>query len=399
MDDANISDNIKHESPEEFVLILPSGNGANKAFKPIKLETSTSSLTIKLKKFDRKWRSRAKNFESFIVCIKCLRVFKRNANFIQHLCTPNILHCDMCFKTFKFKSDILNHLNHFHMKLNHFECNKCGEKFRRFQSLIIHHNSVRLWKCHACIKTFKCKLLFRKHVKDHGQSFKCNQCSYVGCSMMRLYMHKEVHDKKFSCQTCGEKYLKPEFLETHQMKNYHGIYSSKPIQKIKCNICKRSFLNLRYLKHHRTHMHATFKYQCDYCGKVFKSKPGLITHIYGHATKASCTICKKKFNKYYLKDHFNLQHVLKADFECDLCAKNFKQKKKLKRHIDNSHPRGKFACPFRCFKKFRKIEKLFRHNREHVGIKQWKCKKCSFIANQKVLKLHVTKNRCRRKCR
>lgn len=59
------TDNVKHEPPVEFVLILPQPTESEE------LQIVTKKVSVVLKKFGGKYRRKLKMFTSFLVCEKC----------------------------------------------------------------------------------------------------------------------------------------------------------------------------------------------------------------------------------------------------------------------------------------------------------------------------------------
>lgn len=349
--------NIKQEPEEHYFLILPPPPEIENIGRNIKTEP-TKELSVKLKRFDKYWIVKAKYQEIYKACGKCERIFKQRKFFDAHACD---FKCDLCSRVFTKNGTLAKHKIIFHLNIKPFECVDCGFCYRTERELEAHKNSSVIRNCLSCNIDFKCLLNYHKHLKNHGNSFKCNQCPYIGRSMKNLHAHNYFHEKKFACEICGKKYLKRLYLERHQFIYHFKTCKNSSSSKLSCNECGKKFKHSSYLKQHQKFIHSGVKHQCDYCLKKFNGKGNLVNHIFDHIEKVPCKICKKGFSKFRLIAHYRLQHLTEARFKCDLCDRKFKQKKKLKRHIVDVHRYGKFTCA--CRQKFITLDELFNHRR------------------------------------
>ena len=83
----------------------------------------------------------------------------------------------------------------------------------------------------------------------------------------------------------------------------------------------------------------TIKPQCELCGKYFKSKGNLRTHIESvhESSKHPCDMCVYKApNKYSLIQHKNALHK-KIKYPCNQCGLQTTTQGSLKTHIQSVH--------------------------------------------------------------
>lgn len=177
---------IKKEPPVESVLIVPRPKTSNwpapkqeEGVKPKPKRVKSVQLT----KFDAKWRSRSKLFQTFFFCFYC-KFGLMSENFMnRHLKTcrkisPTKFECDCCIKRYLQKKHLRQHV-HMHSSEGKYSCTKCGTVFSRKENFLKHSRSKKINKCANYEVEFSCKpLLFRHQREVHGNMFKCDECSY-----------------------------------------------------------------------------------------------------------------------------------------------------------------------------------------------------------------------------
>ena len=110
-----------------------------------------------------------------------------------------------------------------------------------------------------------------------------------------------------------------------------------------CNICGKTFQSPISYEKHNAIIHGTGKSLsfCDFCGKSFKDRSGLLGHMKHHELEDMlyvCDICEKTFRKIkLLKGHIKFMHNSRREFECKLCNRKFTLKSNMKQHIENIH--------------------------------------------------------------
>ena len=112
--------------------------------------------------------------------------------------------------------------------------------------------------------------------------------------------------------------------------------------------------------------------KCELCAKFFKAKTYLKRHIqicHSDRRPHKCTKCEKAFKTaFVLKEHFQSIHSDLRSFKCSSCDKCFKTKSKLTSHIRHVHADiiQLFDCSF-CQKSFQCQGKQRTHEeRDHL---------------------------------
>ena len=292
------------------------------------------------------------------------------------MCSKKIrINCEFCNKDFSTQRMLNNHLKAKHLeKIKNitFDCDFCGYKtfnkagIRRHMKLHTNGKSIN-YVCDFDAKIFnhkgnlyrhmrvhmakvKCKICqselkirsFRSHMKEcHSTelNFTCKICPLKFKSQNRLQAHESNHNKRYECSKCGKKFRIPHLLKNHDLHVHQNILN------FECEICGRKVKNNSLLKlHKKSHDKSRSKpYKCQRCKFSTDRKQSFMKHVNYHEKEdkrfgaminplkcTECTtLCK---NKRALRQHKKIVHS-KIFFQCDLCAKNFKVKGKVLRHM------------------------------------------------------------------
>ena len=153
--------------------------------------------------------------------------------------------------------------------------------------------------------------------------------------------------------------------EPKEKKRHHGITSHSDYGKNSSDI------------QHNTHPgEKTFK--CDTCGKTFKFKSQLNSHLRSHTGEKpfTCDICGKAFTlNSNLTAHMRV-HTDERPHSCQTCGKGFKSHGDLNQHM-KTHTGVKLHSCKKCGKTFRSLKNLKDHRRIHTGEKLFLCKTCN----------------------
>ena len=85
---------------------------------------------------------------------------------------------------------------------------------------------------------------------------------------------------------------------------------------------------------HAKHFHVKPEnFECDFDGRIFKTKLQLKRHIRVHKLKVKCQICNVELQPFYLKIHIREVHAENRKFQCQFCQNNYKSGQVLKYHI------------------------------------------------------------------
>lgn len=312
-------------------------------------------------------------------CNRCGKNFSSPDELVSHTSVCETLEnirlygsgvCLICKEAFSNSKLFRNH----HMTHTHpFHCEKCDKRFMRIGSLNSHECEINSdWVCSVCNKTFRYQANLDKHMKESGCSkYQCSVCNEQFHTKLQAKEHScivdaaaeveaqivsKVHTKEI-CPTCGKWFSNKSNLSKHMI--LHGE------KKLACPHCPKKFHLDVYLKEHITCVHfKIFKYQCNECGRLLKSKTGLIAHnrIF-HAKNAEtfpCTKCGKVFKqKGNLRAHM-FSHSTERRFKCELCSRAFKYPDQLSRHKIEHKLMPKLKCDH-CEKEFLRSYDLKKH--------------------------------------
>lgn len=247
--------------------------------------------------------------------------------------------CPTCDITLRTWADYRNHIIHNHdTHRPKFRCCETSLECERWNLLghYYFHTSPDLLKCKKCNRQFNNIRAYRKHHKEShvktSEELKCT-CPHCGVIMLRksLSQHLKLHQTqhKLQCDICKLLTSTRSSLILH-MKRRH---LPRDDGQILCNICARSFCSKERFNQHNRYYHDDTTGECPHCG-VVKKLEHLRIHIkrVHRENKVTCEICAKEFlNKIKLKGHQLQVHVEKK-FECDVCRKKYKTKAKMKEH-------------------------------------------------------------------
>ena len=136
------------------------------------------------------------------------------------------------------------------------------------------------------------------------------------------------------CKTCQISFPTPAALAAHRSYTDHGLT---------CDVCHKRLATKRSLAEHVKNFHGEKnaeegKHTCSVCGRAFKSRFYLASHVLIHtgATPHVCAVCDKGFGrkdmlKRHMATHGRERHV------CGDCGKEFSRRDKLKEHQALKH--------------------------------------------------------------
>ncbi|KAI5614429.1 gastrula zinc finger protein XlCGF7.1-like [Silurus asotus] len=108
---------------------------------------------------------------------------------------------------------------------------------------------------------------------------------------------------------------------------------------------------------------------CTYCDQTFTEIPQLASHVQSHMSLFTCEVCGKSFKqKGTLKTHM-IVHRKDRPFACGYCMKRFKLKSHLKEHERIHTGEKPFSCPVcrMCFTRSNPMKiHLRNHHREQI---------------------------------
>ena len=277
-------------------------------------------------------------FCAFVSPDKCIIMEHTIEHRDTYLCT----HCD--YKA-KFIHDLTLHYKEIHKVNcnNNLECFICKEEFET-KSQVRHHieraHNSSSHICYICNKKFNQFGLLRGHMEVHNQrdKYTCHICGKKYNAKNTFDMHMELHDnseEKFPCSVCDKK-----FASKLQRKNHMISHRSRDFL---CNICDFACNSNGNLKRHIRTVHTDERpYQCTYCDYSSKTEVQLrkhtqLTHTEPHVKDFECQFCGKKFRTKMNKKTHEKIHTGTFDAHCDICNKSFVQSYNHKIHMMKQH--------------------------------------------------------------
>uniref|UniRef100_A0A0K8U1G1 Zinc finger protein 90 n=1 Tax=Bactrocera latifrons TaxID=174628 RepID=A0A0K8U1G1_BACLA len=154
------------------------------------------------------------------------------------------------------------------------------------------------------------------------------------------------------CTYCGKTFRRRLQLDTHL--NIHT--GSKPHQ---CEICGRQFRAVTTLARHRNTHQNRSDFCCKFCSKSFSRRAAMLSHELRHTQerRVPCDKCEKLFYTVNQMDtHKRKLHHMTDDaslpFQCNLCTNRYRSASMLSTHKLKKHYKtAKIFCE-QCDKKF-----------------------------------------------
>jgi len=155
----------------------------------------------------------------------------------------------------------------------------------------------------------------------------------------------------FICEICSASFTEKRSLIRH-VGSVHGD------TKIMCGLCEKTFGLEQHLKRHMQAVHLESEFKCDLCDFTCSRKDSLTRHrIAKHAIQ-------KQAPTINLEDYAPAPKAAKVEkdtnFICSICPAEFRERKKLNRHINSIHSENKFGCD-ECDLTFNRKDSLNRH--------------------------------------
>ncbi|XP_034354442.1 zinc finger protein 142 isoform X2 [Arvicanthis niloticus] len=200
------------------------------------------------------------------------------------------------------------------------------------------HGGTRLYKCTDCAYSTKNRQKITWHSRIHTgeKPYHCHLCSYACADPSRLKYHMRIHkeERKYLCPECGYKCKWVNQLKYHMTK-HTGL---KPYQCPECEYCTNRADALRV--HRETRHREARAFMCEQCGKAFKTRFLLRTHLRKHseAKPYVCNVCHRAFRWAAGLRHHALTHTDRHPFFCRLCSYKAKQKFQVVKHVRRHHP-------------------------------------------------------------
>ncbi|NXY76238.1 ZN142 protein, partial [Glareola pratincola] len=282
------------------------------------------------------------------------------------------LECSTCKETFATREALEEH------KTQHFShrCELCSFAAKERQQLVRHYMEShepatpqdKPLQCPFCDFTCCHQLVFDQHMKGHGGTrvYKCSDCEYTTKNRQKITWHIRIHtgEKPYKCHLCKYACADPSRLKYH-------MRIHKEERKYLCPDCGYKCKWVNQLKYHMTKHTGLKPYRCDECEYRTNRADALRVHKetrHREARSFICEQCGKAFKtRFLLKTHLK-KHSEEKPYVCNACGRAFRWAAGLRHHYlthTNEHPFFCRYCPYKAKQKFQVIKHIQRHHPEH----------------------------------
>ncbi|XP_030764348.1 zinc finger protein 808-like isoform X2 [Sitophilus oryzae] len=326
---------------------------------------------------------------------------------------------------------INSNLNKVHSSpVKYFTCLECNRSdFDTFSKFSAHRRSDHsIYHCDLCSKFYEHKSLLWKHVTQKHKNHPCVTCQIcfkTNSSKYRLAQHfRKRHNNflendNFVDPVDKDHDVQEDFEEGHtdcdsnSLKTFSEHESSNSLDKkiaaiethvssdvydnikdegvLKCLKCSKTFTKQALLDSHQENcsLQKGSLTKCKTCAKVFRDRKRLARHIINHHSDYNCEICKEQFqSKCDIVSHIRFEHP-SSHLECSVCENILRCQKDLLGHLGNHE--NSYVCQF-CADTLDSKMKLKMHILSmHHQLLSLSCSFClKRFENQKILRDHVT---------
>ncbi|XP_035711252.1 zinc finger protein 184-like [Folsomia candida] len=254
-------------------------------------------------------------------------------------------------------------------KRPHHECPQCGKIFKtgfELRKHVITHDPDAKVKCQICRKTYKNPVSLKHHVSlihTNRVRFPCPTCRQTFAELSYLQRHEAtVHAAEpRPCLPCKFERCEKTYLDKAALRSHVKMEHSDNPVRFPCPLCGREFKQRGSLRTHIA-IHTTEKtYKCTTCGRSFATLVCMKNHEDTHKDKSTrplipCHHCNKKFlSKTAMLNHIRKEKENRKKYPCEFCKKRFRFESNAKRHMKMDHPlrvnpvRSCDKCEFRTY--------------------------------------------------
>lgn len=197
------------------------------------------------------------------------------------------------------------------------------------------------------------------------RKFTCIICGLI-CSRKETlrshFVRKHTQHYEFSCEQCGKEFKIKGDLTTHMRLNHR----EPPVM---CDVCGKTCRNSHSLYTHQKHAHYKAKYECPMCHRRLVTKENLDQHVLTQHEKKEKSVCeecgKTFFENHDFRKHMRI-HTGDKPYSCSVCARAFTTHSSLSQHLLLHTGERIYVCDV-CGKSFAQKAGLICHRKIHSG--------------------------------
>lgn len=204
-----------------------------------------------------------------------------------------------------------------------FKCNICGNCYSNKNNLTRHYNIIHLKindiiTCDICGRTFKYKYSYQEHCKTkHGIGLRARTPTNIdiknNMNKQVVTTDKNITTMQYSCKICKVKFPDNIALQKH-------IEIQHTVNKYKCNDCGRHFETNYILGQHIFESHSAENISNQHDKNVINTS----LQPPNNSNSVQCNVCFKVLSSSsYLSNHMLLHSGVKP-FKCDMCDMSFR---------------------------------------------------------------------------
>jgi KRAB domain-containing zinc finger protein len=287
----------------------------------------------------------ANHTDKIYKCKVCTKVFNYKSALDRHIKIIHEKQknhiCSDCGKSFASKFELNQHYDGYHNEDSKATrtCRFCEKVFMKQRNLCMHMQAVHSdnkFSCELCFKSFSFKSAKDRHVKiiHHNQKeHKCEQCQkffgtrYDYRNHIEHY-HSETPNEvgRYHCSECNKDFVSSSALTRHNRGIHENIKPPKLVN-FRCKMCKELITNKYRLDKHMAQVHMGGKKTtrtCKFCELDFQLYDKFKSHVDGHKDLFICMTCGEAFSD---QDQYSIHKDVhkRIDFNlrqfiCDLCG-------------------------------------------------------------------------------